>query len=118
MLDLVLMVYWIGVIISAYQSMCDWMLYQRAKNEVGFDVFRARPDMISFLIMRIFIWPYYVFLCKNPIEFVSRCFFSHYGDPGHTYFGTLGIRNCLNDLIKGRNRYQGCQPKIAIFSLD
>ncbi|MBY0281064.1 MAG: hypothetical protein K2W94_02790, partial [Alphaproteobacteria bacterium] len=36
----------------------------------------------------------------------------------HTYYGTQGIKNFLNDLVKGKNRYEVCNPKILYWPVD
>ncbi|MCE3044159.1 hypothetical protein [Legionella sp. 16cNR16C] len=55
---------------------------------------------------------------KSPLRRLSESFFSHYGDPGYTYFGTLGLENFLNDLLKGKNRYKHCDIKHLFWPID
>lgn len=55
------------------------------------------------MILKTLFWPFYFIVEKSPLERLSEIFFRHYGNEGVTYLGTRGIRNFLNDLLKGKN---------------
>ncbi|MBA4697766.1 MAG: hypothetical protein H2069_10385 [Legionella sp.] len=59
--------------------------------------------MKRYMILKTLFWPFYFIVEKSPLERLSEIFFRHYGNEGVTYLGTRGIRNFLNDLLKGKN---------------
>jgi len=87
---------------SIYTAVKMLILQQAA----GVDVFAQHPQMKSWLIQRVIYWPYYLFVKTNPLVLFSELLFSRYGDSGHVYFGTTGLKNFLNDLFKGKDRYK------------
>ncbi len=70
------------------------------------------------MILKPILWPYYFVTEKSPIERLSELFFKHYGEEGHTYFGDRGLKNFLNDLFKGKERYKDCQIKSVCWPID
>lgn len=59
------------------------------------------------MILKTLFWPFYFIVEKSPLERLSEIFFRHYGNEGVTYRGTGGLKNFLNYLLKGKNRYRG-----------
>ncbi|WP_454783513.1 hypothetical protein [Legionella sp. WA2022007384] len=55
---------------------------------------------------------------KSPLERFSELFFKHYGDEGHTYFRNQGLKNFLNDLFKGKNRYKKYQIQTLCWPIE
>lgn len=51
----------------------------------------------------IVLWPLY----HNPFELIAEKIFKRYGDEGHVYPGWGGLKNFMNDRIKGPDRYEG-----------
>lgn len=49
---------------------------------------------------------------------MSETFFKHYGDKGHIYFGSQGIKNFLNDVFRGKNRYDSCVAQTLYWPID
>jgi len=82
------------------------------------NVFFQHPKMKNWLIQRVVYWPYYLFVKTNPIVLFSELFFSRYGDQGHIYYGTTGLKNFLNDLFKGKNRYKNFKVFTTTTSLS
>lgn len=106
MLSSLLTVYFFGMAIAIYKSYRVAIGYKRLKAELGVDVLSLRPDVKLYMFLSPFLWPYYFVTEKSPLERFSECFFKHYGDEGHTYFGTRGLKNFCNDLFLGKNRYK------------
>lgn len=116
----------ISIIFKAYLLGCLFFgthsIYAGVKMLVlqkaaGTNVFAQHPQMKPWLIQRVIYWPYYLFVKTNPIVLFSELFFSRYGDPGHIYRGTTGLKNFLNDLFKGKNRYKNFKIFTTTISL-
>ncbi|MBX9837846.1 MAG: hypothetical protein K2X69_05945, partial [Silvanigrellaceae bacterium] len=105
-LDIAISTYFTGLLISLVRSIKKYRGIRKIKTCFDYDLLAAKPHMQSYLIMQPLLWPYYFCIEKSPFVRFSELFFKHYGDPGHTYYGTQGIKNFLNDLVKGKNRYE------------
>jgi hypothetical protein len=88
------------------------------QNPYNRDLLLKRPDVKRYLIFKPILWPYFFVTEKSPTERLSELLFKHYGDEGHTYFGNQGLKNFLNDLFKGKSRYNECQIKSLCWSID
>lgn len=65
-----------------------------------------KPELKGYMIRKVILWPFYFITEKSPLQRLSETFFGHYGDPGCSYRGTLGLKNFLNDCVKGKDRYK------------
>ena len=83
-----------------------WTQLTGWKNRGLNNMMDSHPCMKSWLINRVIFWPYFLFCKTNPIILFSQLFFSRYGDEGHIYFGAKGLKNFLNDVLRGVNRYK------------
>lgn len=82
------------------------------------DIIDSHSGMKLWLINRAAFWPYFLFCKTNPITLISQLFFSRYGDQGHVYFGSRGLKNFLNDIFRGFNRYKNYRINSATIHLD
>lgn len=101
----VVAIYFVGMIVGMYKSYWASIGLKRLKAELGMDVLSLRADVKRYFLLKPLLWPFYFVTEKNPLERFSECFFKHYGDKGHTYFGTGGLKNFCNDLFLGKDRY-------------
>ncbi|HEL8628294.1 TPA: hypothetical protein U0E97_002326, partial [Legionella pneumophila] len=104
--EFLITLYIVGGLITLSYSINSFLSFQRLKIYYNNDLLLKRPDVKRYLILKPFLWPYFFVIEKNPIERFSELFFKHYGDEGHTYFRSQGLKNFLNDLFKGKNRYK------------
>ena len=88
------------------------------KRQTNVDLFSSRPDIQFYLMIKPFLWPYYFVTEKSPLERFSELFFKHYGEKGHTYFGSEGFKNFLHDIVYGRNRYLQCDAQKINWQVD
>lgn len=105
-----------GLLISLSYSVRNYMMFKYLEIHYKDSLFTKR--LTRYLVIKPILWPYFFVTEKSPIERLSECFFKYYGDEGHTYFGSRGLKNFLNDLIKGKNRYQTCQVKTLCWAID
>ncbi len=98
--------YLLGCLFVGAQYLYTYIKMLILQKAVKKNVFTNHPKMKQWLIQRVIYWPYYLFVKTNPINLFSQLFFSRYGDQGHIYYGTTGLRNFLNDIFKGKNRYK------------
>jgi len=117
-IDWVLAIYLAGLIINVFSSLKSYWGFKSLKENQGIDILRARPDMQSYLIKRVVMWPLYFIIEKNPVERISEIFFKHYGDEGHIYYLSNGIKNFANDLFKGKKRYKNYQAGKMLWILN
>ena len=111
-------VYVVGFIISLVSSVQCFLKYSDLKQNMGIDLLKIRPGMKFYLILKPIFWPLYFIIEKSPTERLSEIFFKHYGDAGHRYFGNQGIKNFVNDVFRGKNRYTNYQATRLIWVLD
>lgn len=112
-----MILYLIGVFIFGLKAYKHFLMLQQTKLKDGISLLNAKPEMKPYLISYAVLWPYHLFLKSNPIELISETFFKHYGDEGHYYLGTRGIKNFFNDLLRGKNRYKNFIIKTDIFEI-
>ncbi len=113
-----ILIYLAGFFIAAVQSLLKCMQLIHFRDNGGMDLLKGNSFMKSYLILRVIAWPYYLFVLSNPLVLISQCFFRHYGNDGQWYFGTKGLKNFLNDVLKGKNRYRGCDAQKVCFAVD
>jgi hypothetical protein len=116
--EFLIVLYVVGGLISLSSSIKSFLNFQRFKTYYNSDLLLKRPDIKRYLILKPILWPYFFVTEKSPTVRLSELFFKHYGDEGHTYFGNQGLKNFLNDLFKGKNRYKECQIKTLCWSID
>ncbi|MGC3903848.1 hypothetical protein ACPV5X_17275 [Legionella pneumophila] len=116
--EFLLVLYVVGGLITLSYSIKSLLNFQRLKVYYNRDLLLKRPDVKRYLILKPILWPYFFVTEKSPTERLSELFFKHYGDEGHTYFGNQGLKNFLNDLLTGKNRYTECQIKSLCWSID
>ena len=113
-----IVIYIAGVLVCSL-SCLQFMFYRsQLKKNRGIDLFQTRPDLKRYLILKPFLWPYFVITERSPIERISELFFKHYGDEGHTYFRDQGIKNFLRDVLKGKKRYKNYQVNRLIWPVE
>ena len=113
-----LVIYISGFLIQLMKSIFTVFRFQKLEQESGIDMFVKDHRMKSYLIMKPIFWPWFFVTEKNPIERLSESLFKNYGDEGHTYFGSRGLKNFLNDIFRGKNRYKNYQIKKLIWTVD
>jgi hypothetical protein len=111
-------VYAVGFIISLVSSVQCLLKYSDLKKNMGIDLLKIRPGMKFYILFKPIFWPLYFIIEKSPIERLSEMFFKHYGDADHCYFGNQGIKNFVNDVFRGKNRYKNYQATRLIWELD
>ncbi|HAT1821668.1 TPA: hypothetical protein ACG3OA_002871 [Legionella pneumophila] len=116
--EFLVVLYVVGGLITLSYSIKSLFNFQRLKSYYNRDLLLKRPDIKIYLFLKPIFWPYFFVTEKSPTERLSELFFKHYGDEGHTYFGNQGLKNFLNDLLKGKNRYTECQIKSLCWSID
>ena len=115
----VLLIYVAGFIIFSIDSLYCFTRLLNLKHAPDMpDLLKIRPDLKFYLIIKPFLWPYYFVTEKSPIERLSELLFKNYGDKGHTYFGSHGIKNFCNDIFLGKNRYKNFNTKKVIWTVD
>ena len=107
-----------GFVISAIKSFYAFSSFTILAQETNNDLLKRRPDIKVYFIIKPILWPYFFLTEKSPLERLSECFFSHYGDKGHTYFGSQGLKNFLNDFFRGKNRYKNYKTKKVMWLVD
>lgn len=118
MLIYLTLIYIAGFIILAikhFYSYCGLSMVAQKHNP---DLFKKRPDIIVYMVLKPIFWPYYFITEKSPVERISECFFSRYGEKGVRYFGDRGIKNFLNDIFRGKGRYKNYIIKSVILPVD
>lgn len=115
---LMLALYSLGFGITLIDSGRSFLNFQKLKRTVNVDIFAGRPDMKFYLIAKPIFWPYYFVTEKSPIERFSEFFFKTYGDEGHRYFGHHGLKNFINDVWKGKNRYRDYAAKRLTWPIE
>lgn len=118
MIDVLLDTYIFGLLMELIKTSFTLYRFQELKQKSGIDMLSMHPIMKSYLIKKTILWPWFFVTEKNPIERLSECFFKNYGDKDHTYLGSKGLRNFLNDIFRGINRYDNCQPNKLIWKVD
>lgn len=117
-LQLMVLTYSTGVIVSFLDVIKTFFMFKKLKFFGHVDMFKSKPGMQGYLIRKVIFWPYYFVTEESPIERLSETFFSCYGNPGTRYLGSRGLKNFLNDLIRGKNRHQNYVYKVLSFKLD
>jgi hypothetical protein len=92
--------------------------FQRLKKKNNVDILAKRPDVKRYLMLSPILWPYYFITEQSPLERFSEFFFKYYGDKGHSYMKTQGLKNFLNDVLKGKGRYKNCQVNYICWPID
>lgn len=105
-IDVCVLVYVVGFIFFGRQSFQVFSGLQGMHKGKIPPVFNLRPDLVRYLILKPLFWPYYFFSEKSPVERLSETLFRHYGDKGRVYLGSQGLKNFLNDCLRGKKRYQ------------
>ena len=113
-----LAIYIFGFLIELIKSIHTIYRFQWLKQKSGIDMFAKDHRMQSYLIRKPIFWPWFFVTEKSPIERLSESLFKNYGDEGHTYFGSTGLKNFLNDVFRGKNRYKNYKIKKLIWPLD
>ncbi|KTD66487.1 hypothetical protein Lsan_0432 [Legionella santicrucis] len=111
-------VYLSGGLVTVINSIRYLLNINRLKTNSNLNRLFQRSDMSLYLIIKPILWPYFFVTEKSPTERLSELFFKHYGDEGHIYFGNQGIKNFLNDLVKGKERYKDYSIKSMCWSID
>ena len=75
--------YLAGFFIHLIYSASSLLNFHRLKEQQEFDIFKARPELMRYIIRKPFLWPYYFVTEKGPLERISELFFKHYGDEGN-----------------------------------
>jgi len=115
----IITIYTAGVIIHFLRSLQFLFQKNEIKKHIDIDLLEKRPDVkIYLLLFKPIFWPLLFITEKNPIERISELFFKHYGEPGHTYLRDQGLKNFLNDLMKGKNRYKCYEIKKLLWPVD
>ena len=112
-----LVIYLSGFFIQVLNAFIYFQKLQRLNEQSGVDLLSTHPKMKSYLIMKPFFWPWFFMTEKNPIERISELFFKNYGDKGHTYYRSRGLKNFLNDVFLGKNRYKNYETKNLVWSV-
>jgi len=115
---LIVKIYLLGCALVALHSIYLWVQMTGWKKQGLNDIIDSHTGMKPWLISRVIRWPYILFCKTNPIELFSQLFFSRYGDEGHIYFGSRGLKNFLNDIFRGVNRYKKYRVNSAVIHLD
>jgi hypothetical protein len=110
--DIAIGIYFSGMLFCLLQSINTYINMQSLGEHFGVDILNTKSGMKFYLIAKPVLWPYYFCIEKSPLERVSELFFKHYGDEGHTYFGSQGIRNFFNDVFRGKGRYDEAQVQL------
>lgn len=106
LIDGLFILYMMGLMFFGYQSYQVFSNLQEMYKNRSVSIFKLRPDLLRYLMLKPAFWPYFFITEKSPIERFSELFFKHYGDEGHTYLGSRGLKNFLNDVLRGVNRYK------------
>ncbi len=116
--EFLITLYIVGGLITLSYSIHSFLNFRRLKIYYNNNLLLKRPDIKRYLILNPL--PLAIFFCyrKKPIERFSELFFKHYGDEGHTYFRSQGLKNFLNDLFKGKNRYKKYQIHTLCWPID
>ena len=117
-MSIFLVLYLTVFLIEINSSISCFNNFQRMKQATGTDLFEIKPQMKRYLILKPIFWPWFFVTEKNPIERLSELCFKHYGDEGHTYFGSKGLKNFLNDVVRGKNRYKHLNVKKLLWPID
>lgn len=115
--DVLFLIYVLGFIITGSQSLVTLSQLQKLKQLGHHEIVNKMKGIQPYLFYRVLFWPYYL-LMRNPIDVISEVFFRHYGKPGVVYLGSRGLKNFLNDVFRGKNRYQHYKTGIAYIKLD
>jgi hypothetical protein len=115
---IILAIYFIGCAFLALHSIHLWAQMLGWKKHGISDIIDSHSNMKPWLINRVIWWPYFLFIRTNPLVLLSELFFSRYGDKGHKYFGTKGLKNILNDIFRGFGRYKKYTVKTASIKID
>jgi len=89
----------------------------RLKQFEQVDMFSLKPNLRSYLICKVLFWPYFL-IEKSPIERLSETFFCHYGNKDFVYPGNRGLKNFINDCLRGKQRYKHYILKTRHVKLD
>lgn len=117
------MVFLAAIYISVFffemnKSLACFFNFKHLKESSGIDMFSTQPHLKSYLILKPMFWPWFFITERNPLESISETFFKNYGNEGTLHFGTKGIKNFSNDMLKGKNRYRGCSVETFSWPLD
>ena len=104
--------YLAGFVISVAHSVKSFIYFKRLKNQQAINLLTGNIE--RHLLFRPIFWPVFFVLEKDPLTCLSEVMFKHYGDPGHVYQGNRGLINFLNDVIKGKSRYQDFVAKRVV----
>lgn len=113
-----LVIYLSGFFVLVIRSIHAYYNLNALKPNLSTDLFAKRPDLKWYLIVKPVLWPYYFLVEKSPLAHLSETFFRHYGDKGHTYFGTKGLKNFLRDVVYGKARYQAWRTLKTAWVVD
>ncbi|KTC86782.1 hypothetical protein [Legionella brunensis] len=116
-MGLLLVIYGVGLLISLWQNLVTLWGIKKIKRNLSIDMFKIQPNLTRDFVFKIFFWPYF-FAKKNPLERFSETFFMHYGDQGTRYLGTKGLKNFINDIFKGKNRYKNYTVCHFLWEID
>ena len=113
-----MVIYLSGFLIQLMKYVFSFHKIQLLKKKSGIDMLSIDPRIKSHLIMKPIFWPWFFITEKNPIERISELFFKNYGDKGHHYFGSRGLKNFLNDVFRGKHRYRDYKTEKLTWSID
>ena len=107
-----IVLYLAGFVISIAHSVKSFIYFTHLKDQQAIDLLTG--NIQRHLVLRPIFWPVFFVLEKDPLTRLSETFFKYYGEPGHVYQGNSGLFNFLNDVIKGKSRYQGFVAKRVV----
>ena len=114
----ILAIYMAGLCISVLGSIQFLLNRNAVKRTTDIDIFQTRPSLKIYLIIKPIFWPYFFIVEKGPLERISELFFKHYGEEGHIYLRSNGIKNFLRDVFQGKNRYKHYKVTRLIWPVD
>ncbi|KTC83720.1 hypothetical protein [Legionella brunensis] len=117
-MDILLTLYVIGFVVNLYRTYVTMIGFKNMQQTLSVNVFKERPELMRYLVLKVIFWPYYFVTEKSPLVRFSETFFKHYGDQGCRYYGTRGIANFVNDLTKGKQRYQHYKVQHFVWELN
>lgn len=77
-------------------------------------LFDGEIDQSKKYYLFVLFWPAYT----NPVKLMVETIFKNYGDTNSTYTGWDGLKNFLNDIVKGRNRYKSYDHHTFQFKVE
>ena len=115
-MNVIVMLYCVGV--ACYAVHAFYLLHRVYRGEqifitvktIGVTLMR-HMGLKGYLLIKMLGWPYFLFFQTNPLMLISEYLFKHYGKQGVTYCGRRGLSNFLNDVFRGKKRYNAYDIK-------